>query len=162
MAKLAGIPDDVIIRAFEILEQVEEKDPFRTTIRENGEINSSDKYYDKLINEKKVELDKINIELKSMKESLSECIEDLSRNQKELSKKQSEIKELEAKRVKISENKTLKKKKYVQTSLFEPISNKEQITDLLHFIKEININSDIPAKLKEQLRELTKKLEKLN
>jgi len=162
VAKLAGIPDDVIIRAFEILEQVEEKDPFRTTIRENGEINSSDKYYDKLINEKKVELDKINIELKSMKESLSECIEDLSRNQKELSKKQSEIKELEAKRVKISENKTLKKKKYVQTSLFEPISNKEQITDLLHFIKEININSDIPAKLKEQLRELTKKLEKLN
>ncbi len=162
VAKLAGIPDDVIIRAFEILEQIEEKDPFRTTVRENGEINSSDKYYDRLINEKIVELDKLNIELKSMKELLSLCIEDLSRNQKKLSKKQSEIKELEAKRVKISENKTPKKKKYVQTSLFKTINNKEQIADLLHFIKEININSDIPAKLKEQLRELTKKLEKLN
>jgi len=162
VAKLAGIPDEVIIRAFEILEQIEEKDPFRTTIRENGEITSSDKYYDKIINEKKVELDKLNIKLKSMKESLSECIEDLNRNQKELSKKQSEIKELEAKRAEISENKPPKKKKYVQTSLFEPISNKEQIIDLLHFVKEIDINSDIPAKLKEQLRELTRKLEKLS
>jgi len=101
-------------------------------------------------------------ELNEMKESLRECIEDLSINQKELKLKQNEINELEEKRSKISERKTPKKKKYVQKSLFEPISNKEQITEILHFIKEIDINSDIPAKLKEQLRELTNKLEKLS
>ncbi|MFX1469722.1 MAG: DNA mismatch repair protein MutS, partial [Promethearchaeota archaeon] len=162
VAKLAGIPDDVIIRAFEILEQIDEKDPFKTTVRENGEKLSSPKFYDKIINEKKAELDKLNEELKATKESLSECSEDLSKNQKELKKKQSEIKDLEVKRTKIFDNKIPKKKKYIQTSLFEPISNKEQIRDLLNFIKEIDINSNIPAKLKEKMKELTKKLENLS
>ena len=162
VAKLAGIPDDVIIRAFEILEQIEEKDPFRTTVRENGETASSGKYYDKLINGKKVELEKLNIELKTIKEALSECIEDLQKSQKELDRKQCEIKDLETKKVKFSEIKTTKKKKYVQTSLFEPISYKEKFTDLLHYIKEIDINSDIPAKLKEQLLELTRKIKKIS
>ncbi len=162
VAKLAGIPDDVIIRAFEILEQIEEKDPFRTTVRENGETASSGKYYDKLINGKKVELEKLNIGLKTIKETLSECIEDLQKSQKELYRKQCEIKDLETKKVKFSEIKTTKKKKYVQTSLFEPISYKEKFTDLLHYIKEIDINSDIPAKLKEQLLELTRKIKKIS
>ncbi|MEJ2248469.1 MAG: DNA mismatch repair protein MutS [Candidatus Lokiarchaeota archaeon] len=36
IAKLAGIPDDVIIRAFEILEQIEENDPFKETVKNNG------------------------------------------------------------------------------------------------------------------------------
>jgi len=49
VAKLAGIPDDVIIRAFEILEQIEQKDPFRATIKENNSEKSSGKYHDKLI-----------------------------------------------------------------------------------------------------------------
>ncbi len=161
VAKLAGIPDDVIIRAFEILEQIEEKDPFRTTVRENGESASASKYYDKVINGKKAELDKFNRELKSIKESLSECIGDLSKNQKDLEKAQNEIKGLEAKRVKISETKT-PKKKYVQTSLFEPLSSKENLKDLLHIIKEIDINSDSPEKIREQLKELTRKIEKLS
>ncbi|TKJ21029.1 MAG: DNA mismatch repair protein MutS [Promethearchaeota archaeon Loki_b32] len=162
VAKLAGIPDNVIIRAFEILEQIEEKDPFRTTVRENGESASSSKYYDKIIDEKKVELDKLNRELKSMKESLSGCIIDLSKNQKDLERVQNEINELESKRAKISETKIPKKKKYVQTSLFEPLSSKENLKDLLHFIKEIDINSDTPEKIKEQLKELTTKIEKLS
>jgi len=162
VAKLAGIPDDVIIRAFEILEQIEEKDPFRTTVRENGESASSSKYYDKVINGKKAELDKFNRELKSIKESLSECIGDLSKNQKDLERVQKEINELESKRVKISETKTPKKKKYVQTSLFEPLSSKENLKDLLHIIKEIDINSDTPEKIKEDLKELTRKIEKLS
>ena len=161
VAKLAGIPDDVIIRAFEILEQIEEKDPFRTTVRENGESASSSKYYDKVINGKKAELDKFNRELKSIKESLSECIGDLSKNQKDLEKAQIEIKGLEAKKVKISETKT-PKKKYVQTSLFEPLSSRENLKDILHIIKEIDINSDTPEKIKEQLKELTRKIEKLS
>ncbi len=162
VAKLAGIPDDVIIRAFEILEQIEEKDPFRTAIRQNGELASSSKYYDKIIDEKKVELENLNQELKAIRASLNECIEDLNQNQKELSKKQNEIKEIELKKAKISESKTPKKKKYVQTSLFEPLKNTEQVNDLVHFIKEIIINSENPSKIKEQLDELIKKLKKLS
>ena len=100
-------------------------------------------------------------ELKSIKESLSECIGDLSKNQKDLEKAQNEIKGLEAKRVKISETRT-PKKKYVQTSLFEPLSSKENLKDLLHIINEIDINSDTPEKIKEQLKELTRKIEKLS
>ena len=162
VAKLAGIPDDVIIRAFEILEHIEQEDPFITAVKENGEIAPSGKYYDKIINEKKVELDKLKEELKMIKESLSECIEDLSRNQKELEKKQTEIKEVEVNRSKLSRKKTEKKKRYVQTSLFEPISNKKEILDLINSIKEIDIESDIPDKLKGQLTELKKKIEKLD
>ncbi len=162
VAKLAGIPDDVIIRAFEILEQREEKDPFITAVKEHGEIASSGKYYDKIINEKKVELDKLNEEINNIKDSLSECIEDLSRNQKELERKKNEIEELEVNRSKLSKKKTEKKKRYVQTSLFEPISNKKEILDLLNSIKEIDIESDIPDKLKGQLTELKKKIEKLD
>ncbi|MFX1365941.1 MAG: DNA mismatch repair protein MutS [Promethearchaeota archaeon] len=162
VAKLAGIPDDVIIRAFEILEQIEEKDPFRTTVRQNGESASSSKYYDKIIEEKKVELKKLNGELKAIRASLNECIEDLNQNQKELSKKQNEIKEIELKKAKVSESKPSKKKKYVQTSLFEPLRNKEHINDLVHFIKEIIINSENPSDLKDKLDELVKKLKKLS
>ncbi len=160
VAKLAGIPDDVIIRAFEILEQIEEKDPFRTTVRENGEVASLSKYHDKIINGKKVELEKLNSELKNVKELLSECSEDLSRTEKDLGKRKREIKvlemDIETKNVKIP-----KKKKYVQTSLFEPIRNKEKITDLLNFINKIDLKSDIPEKIKEQLFELKNKIEKL-
>ncbi|MFX0153652.1 MAG: DNA mismatch repair protein MutS [Candidatus Hodarchaeota archaeon] len=160
VAKLAGIPDDVIIRAFEILEQIEEKDSFRTTIRENGDIVSSGKYYDKIINGKKNELAKLNLELKGIKESLSECYEDLRKTEKNLEEKKRKVKDLEIK----SESKRAKipkKKKYVQTSLFEPIASKEKISDLLDFINEMNIKSDIPDTLKEQLAELKKKIEKL-
>ncbi|MFX1500124.1 MAG: DNA mismatch repair protein MutS [Promethearchaeota archaeon] len=162
VAKLAGIPDDVIIRAFEILEQIEEKDPFRTAIRQNGESASSSKYYDKIIDEKKVELENLNQELKTIRASLNECIEDLKQNQKELSRKQNEIKDIELKKAEVSERKTPKKKKYVQTSLFEPLSNKQHVNDLVHFIKEIIINSENPSKIKEQLDELVKKLKKLS
>ncbi|MFX1311452.1 MAG: DNA mismatch repair protein MutS [Promethearchaeota archaeon] len=162
VAKLAGIPDEVIVRAFEILEQIEEKDPFITTVKENGEINSSGKYYDKIINEKKIELEKLNEELKMIKTSLSECIEDLDRNQKELEKKQIEIKELEVKKSKIYNKKPKKKKHLVQTSLFKPISNKKEILDLLHSIKEIYMESDMSDELKGQLTELKRKIEKLN
>ena len=162
VAKLAGIPDEVIIRAFEILEQIEEKDPFRTTVRENGESASSSKYYDKIIDEKKIELDRLNQELKAMKESLGECIEDLSKNQKKLELKKSKIKELEAKKVKLTEGKSPKKKKYIQTSLFESISNKKNIAELLDIIKQIDVNAYAPEKFKQKLSELKKKVEKLS
>ncbi|MFX1571172.1 MAG: DNA mismatch repair protein MutS [Promethearchaeota archaeon] len=162
VAKLAGIPDDVIIRAFEILEQIEDKDPFITAVRENGEIAFSDKYYNKIINEKKVELDKLNEDLKMIKESLNECKADLSKSKSELEHKKNVIKELEIKKSKFSEIKTQKRKQYVQTSLFEPLISKKEMLDLLHFIKEIDIKSDTLEKLKGKLTELKKKIEKFN
>ena len=161
VAKLAGIPDDVIIRAFEILEQIEEKDPFRTTVRENGEIESSSKYYDKIINGKKVELENLNSELKSLKGILNECNEDLSRTEKDFEKRKKEIKELELS-IQAKEVKIPKKKKYVQTSLFEPLSNKEKISELFNLINKIDLKSDIPAKVKDQLIELKRKIENLS
>ncbi|MFX0006221.1 MAG: DNA mismatch repair protein MutS [Promethearchaeota archaeon] len=161
VAKLAGIPDDVIIRAFEILEQIEEKDPFRTTVRENGETTSPSKHYDKLINEKKAELEKLNVELKSLTQLLKECSEDLTRTEKDLEKKKRDIKELEL-NIKAEKEKIPKKKKYVQTSLFAPINNKEKLEDLRDIINKINIESDIPKSLKEKLLELKNKIVKFS
>ena len=161
VAKLAGIPDDVIIRAFEILEQIEEKDPFRTTVRENGETTSPSKHYDKLMNEKKAELEKLNMELKSVKQLLKECSEDLTSTEKDLEKRKRDIKELEL-NIKTEKDKIPKKKKYVQTSLFDLINNKEKMADLRDIINKIDIESDIPKSLKEKLLELKNKIEKFS
>ena len=171
VAKLAGIPDDVIIRAFEILEQIEEKDPFKTTIKKNGNENSSGKYYDKIINGKKVELEKLNSELKSINETRIKYEEVLSKKEKEIERKKNEIKELDAKiesaKTEISQMTPPKKKKLVQTSLFEPISKKEilsekEIKDLISNIKEIDVDSLKQDETKRQIIELKKKIEKLS
>jgi len=123
VAKLAGIPDDVIIRAFEILEQIEQKDPFRTTVRENGNKNTSGNHYDKILNGKIIELEKLNKKLKSIKEKVGNYSDDLARKEKEIEGKKNEIKELDKNLDEIKANESqaqiLKKKKYVQTSLFE-------------------------------------------
>ncbi|MFX1418683.1 MAG: DNA mismatch repair protein MutS [Promethearchaeota archaeon] len=161
VAKLAGIPDDVIIRAFEILDQIEEKDPFRTTIRENGEILSPSKYYDKIINGKKVELEKLNSELKTLRGILNECNEDLSKTEKDLEKRKKQIEQLEL-NIETKDIKIPKKKKYIQTRLFEPIADKEKIMDLLNFINKINLNGDLPEKIKDHITELKNKIEKLS
>jgi DNA mismatch repair protein MutS len=165
VAKLAGIPDDVIIRAFEILEQIEEKDPFKTTVRENGNNLSSGKIYDKMINGKKGELEKLNRALASVKNQLSECKQELRITGKDLESKKVEFSELMAitatKTSKISQNKIIKKKKYVQTSLFEPVSKKEQLMDIYNFFKKINIKSIISEEIQEQLKDLKKKIDKL-
>ncbi|MFX1387784.1 MAG: hypothetical protein ACFE9M_11260, partial [Promethearchaeota archaeon] len=71
------------------------------------------------------------------------------------------IKELEL-NIQAKELKTPRKKKYVQTSLFEPISNKEKVVDLLNFINKIDLKSDIPEKIKQQLIELKNKIEKIS
>jgi DNA mismatch repair protein MutS len=161
VAKLAGIPDDVIIRAFEILEQIEEKDPFRTTVRENGETASPSKHYDKLINGKKVELETLNKELKSLRDSIRVCNEDISRKEKDLEDRKRKIKELELS-ITAEKDKTPKKKRYVQTSLFGPINNTEKIANIQNIIEKIELHSDLPKSLKEKIIELKKKLEKLN
>jgi DNA mismatch repair ATPase MutS len=164
VAKLAGIPDDVIIRAFEILEQIEQNDPFRTMVRENGNPPSSEKHYDKILNEKKIELDRFNNKLKSLREKLDTYSEDLTRKEKELEKKSTEIKDLETKtqelKAKASQTQILRKKKYVQTSLFEPAVKKdEDLQNLVNFFKNIDIDTLTPQDLKEKLNIFKKKIE---
>ena len=175
VAKLAGIPEDVIIRAFEILEEIEKKDPFKAAVRENGNGSSAGKYHDVLIERKKEELKNLNAELKLKKEVLSKCEEDLSKKEKNLEKRddlveklKEQIKNLETrlKDSKISRAKPQKKKKLVQTSFFAPIIEKENIIDedikkLIDLIKEIDINSLTPLKAMKKMIELKEKLKDL-
>jgi DNA mismatch repair protein MutS len=171
VAKLAGIPDDVIIRAFEILEQIEQKDPFRTTVRENGTVTSSEKHYDKVLNGKKVELKRLNVELNSVKTKLEEYNDDLLGEAKKLEKNRAENKELQHKikelKAKASQTQTLKKKKYVQTSLFEPVVKKSEAFDenlqkLLIYLKNFDPDTLSSDDLEEKLNELKKKIEFFN
>jgi DNA mismatch repair protein MutS len=171
VAKLAGIPDDVIIRAFELLEQIEEKDPFRTTVRENGNGTTSSKYYDKLINEKKIELENLNSELTTIKQTSDNLEEELNTNEKELQKKKNEIAELEYKikatKAKAFQTKASIKKKYVQTSLFEPQIIKENVLDanyknLLKNLNNLDINTLTHQDLKEKVMEIKEKIENLS
>ena len=65
--------------------------------------------------------------------------------------------------IKTQEDKIPKKKKYVQTSLFEPIiNNKEKMADIRDIISKIDLKSDIPKSLKEKMLELKNKIEKLS
>ena len=166
VAKLAGIPDDVIIRAFEILEQIEAKDPFKTTVRENGNGTNSGKIYDKIINGKKKELEKMNSELKSIKDKLSKWDDELSQKEKELDVKSVEVTQLKEKLEK-TQNLPAKKKKFVQTTFFKPVVKKQIVLDkefekLLDLIKEIDINSITPIEAMKKLSVIKEKLKELN
>ncbi len=97
VAKLAGIPDDVIIRAFEILKQIEGNDKFKTTIIENGNGSTSENIYDKIKNGKKNELKKLNSDLNSKKEIFIDYEEKIRYKNKELEKKKKEFEQLEEK-----------------------------------------------------------------
>ncbi|KKM95314.1 hypothetical protein LCGC14_1189490, partial [marine sediment metagenome] len=170
VAKLAGIPDSVIIRAFEILEHIEANDNFKTTVKENGNGSSSGKIYDKIKNGKKNELEKLNSELNSIKEILVDYEERIRKKEQEIEKKKREFEELTNKikinKQKISSKTTPTKKKYVQTSLFQPISNEKQLSidqvdELFESINSIEINSITQEEIKKQMIELKKKIEKL-
>ena len=165
VAKLAGIPDDVIIRAFEILEQIEEKDPFKTTVRENGIGNTPGKYHDKIINGKKKELELLKQELKLKTEELEKCDEKLSLITSDLESKNSERDQLKD-IIQKKEIKPQKQKKLVQTSFFKPIVKKEIIGDeemreLIKTIREINIESITPVEAMKKLIEFKEKLKKI-
>ncbi|MHA2430937.1 MAG: DNA mismatch repair protein MutS, partial [Promethearchaeota archaeon] len=167
VAKLAGIPDDVIIRAFEILDQIEEKDPFRATVKENGNGVRSGKYHDKLVSEKLKELEKLNFELETKHQELGICEEENSEKEKELGKKTYEIEKLKSEINSIKkESKPKKAKKYVQTSLFKPIDVKEKVLDedfmrLAKLLKDIDINSLTPLDAMKKLIEIKEKLQNL-
>ena len=171
VAKLAGIPDDVIIRAFEILEQIEQKDNFKKTVKENGNKVSSGEIYNKIINEKKIELNNLNLKLKAIKEIISDRNEKLRIKEKELEKQGNKIEDLESKlkvtKFKVSPNKNQITKKYVQTSLFNPSSINKQlsnnhINELISRLKSIKIDSINQKDIKEQIVDLREKIEKWN
>jgi DNA mismatch repair protein MutS len=175
VARLAGIPDDVIIKAFKILEQIEEEDPLKATIKKNNHKNSDElgKFHEKIINTKKKQLESINNELKAKQEELRKFADIVEEKQKAIKEKQNQVQELEnkiselkAKKASIIPSKTLeKKRKTVQTTFFKPIVKKggmidKKIKELLNIIKEIDINSITPVEamkklivLKEQLRD---------
>ena len=165
VAKLAGIPDDVIIRAFEILDQIEEKDPFRATVKENGNGARSGKYHDKLVSEKLKELEKLNFELETKHQELDICEEEISEKEKEIGKKTYEIEKLKSEISSIKkESKPKKIKKFVQTSLFKPIDVKEKVLDedLMKFVqllKHIDINSLTPLDAMKKLIEIKEELQ---
>jgi len=167
VAKLAGIPDDVIIRAFEILDQIEEKDPFRATVKENGNGTRFGKYHDKLVSEKLKELEKLNFELETKHQELGICEEEISKREKEIGKKTYEIEKLKSEITNIKkESKPKKAKKFVQTSLFKPIDDKEKVLDedlmrLVKLLTDIDINSLTPLDAMKKLIEVKEKLENL-
>ena len=167
VAKLAGIPDDVIIRAFEILDQIEEKDPFRATVKENGNGTRFGKYHDKLVSEKLKELEKLNFELETKHQELGICEEEISKREKEIGKKTYEIEKLKSEITNIKkESKPKKAKKFVQTSLFKPMDVKEKVLDedlmrLVKLLTDIDINSLTPLDAMKKLIEVKEKLENL-
>jgi DNA mismatch repair protein MutS len=167
VAKLAGIPDEVIIRAFEILEQIEEKDPFKATVKKNGEVESTGKFHDKIIKEKKKELEKLNLVLETKNRELNTCEDELLEREKELGKKIFEIEKLNAQ----LENRagTLKcqvkksKKKSVQTTFFKPSIIKEKVydervKDLIEILKSIDLETLTPVEAMKKLIGLKEKL----
>ena len=165
VAKLAGIPDDVIIRAFEILEQIEDKDPFKTTVKENGNGASSGKYHDKIINEKKKELEKLNSELLIKKEELREFNDTIRRKTRE-AKEQESIPENLVISPKQPRKDALEKKKTVQTSFFKPIVKTEKVLDeevkiLVDYLKKIDINSLTPVEAMKKMMDIDDQLKKL-
>ncbi|MFX1523797.1 MAG: DNA mismatch repair protein MutS [Promethearchaeota archaeon] len=169
VARLAGIPDDVIIRAFEILEQIEQHDPFRTTVlKENGINTSPVKHYEKILNGKKIELEKLNDEIKSTREKLEKYADDLAKREKELFKRTKKVKDLELEikqfQVRASQTQTSKKKKYVQTSLFEAVPKDpiEALQDFKEYLKDLNLNDLSPSDMKEKLDALKRKIENFN
>jgi len=159
VAKLAGIPEDVIIRAFEILEQIEEKDPFKATVRENGNGTLNGKYHDMMIEKKKEQLNALTSEITAKREEYSEVEENLDEKKKELASIKTKIPEQ-----KPTIPKSSKAKKMVQTSFFKPVVKKEKVIDeeaqaLIEMIKDIDIDTLTPVEAMKKLIELKEKTE---
>ncbi len=173
VAKLAGIPDDVIIRAFEILDQIEEKDPFKATVKDNGNEVIQGKYYDKFILEKQKLLDKLNLDLELKQNKISECEDELILINQKLEKTESEVQNTpssgvnSAIKLDISKNIDVKKeKKYVQTTFFKPKIMRETLPDddakeLIKVVKDIDLDSLTPVEAMKKLINLKEKLSKL-
>ncbi|TXT60460.1 MAG: DNA mismatch repair protein MutS [Promethearchaeota archaeon] len=173
VARLAGIPDDVIIRAFEILEQIEQKDPFKATVKENGDNGETGKYYEKFISEKKAELNHLNSKLERGKEKLADCNEKIFKKEKEIQSQENKIENLKAEigvlkeqlsNMKKGDKSKEKTKKTVQTTFFKPVVKKEQevnenIKELVDYLKGIDLNSITPLDAMKCLMTLKEKVD---
>ena len=173
VARLAGIPDDVIIRAFEILEQIEQKDPFKAAVKENGNNGDSGKYYQKFIKEKKVELNQLNAKLEQDKQKLEEYRNKIYRKSKEIDTKQTKIEKLEEKiedlkenitKIKISNQSEKGKKKTVQTTFFKPVVKEEQkmednFREMISYLKDIDMNTITPLDAMKSLIKVKEKID---
>ncbi|MFX0057519.1 MAG: DNA mismatch repair protein MutS [Candidatus Hodarchaeota archaeon] len=163
VAKLAGIPDDVIIRAFEILEQIEDKDPFKATVKKNGEERTYGKFHDKIIDEKKLELERVNLELETKRRELNKCEEEIVEKEKDLGKKVFEIEKLKAQLEEPSDKRVKRiKKKSVQTTFFKPSIIKEKVIDqrikeIVDVLKGIDLEILTPVEAMKKLIELKEK-----
>ena len=171
IAKLAGIPDDVIIRAFEILNQIEEKDPFKATVEENGNGRLTNKYYDKFIQEKKKALEHLNLDFDVKQRELNKCEAKLIKKERELGQKKFEVEKKKEQLTNLKyqsettnkpEISIKKEKKIVQTTFFKPIvlkesADNENIEELIRKIEDIDINSMTPIDAMKKLIELKEK-----
>jgi len=171
IAKLAGIPDDVIIRAFEILDQIEEKDPFKATVEENGNGKLTNKYYDKFIQEKKKALERLNLDLDVKQREMNECEAELIKKERELGQKKFEVEKKKEQLTTLKDQSEItnkpeisikKEKKIVQTTFFKPIvlkerADNENIEELIRKIEDIDINSMTPIDAMKKLIELKEK-----
>ncbi len=163
VAKLAGIPDDVIIRAFEILEQIEEKDPFKKTVQENGNNFGPIKHHDKIIGEKRKILEKLNKELENKKDELTKREAALSEKEKLIKSKSFEIEKLKTNQEKYIDKKQGTTKKLVQTTFFKPTVLKEEVIDenlkeVIYLLRELDIYSLTPIEALKKLSDLKDKL----
>jgi len=164
VAKLAGLPDDVIIRAFEILNQIEDKDPFKATIKENGNGIGKGKFLEKFVEEKKIELDKLNIEIQNKLGEMNKCEEELNDMELDLGRKNYELEEIqktldlklnEITHTDIAKQNFSKAKKYVQTTLFPPINaNDDLLKNIIEEINKIDLNSMTPIDAMKKLIEI--------
>ncbi|MBY9015566.1 MAG: DNA mismatch repair protein MutS, partial [Candidatus Lokiarchaeota archaeon] len=173
VAKLAGIPDDVIIRAFEILDQIEEKDPFKATVKNNGSEVLQGKYHDKFILEKQKVLDRLKSVLNLKQNELSRCEDELIRINKELVKKIGELKNSPGNRENSANqldtrqcDEVKKEKKYVQTTFFKPKIMTETLLDdevkeLLKIVNDIELDSLTPVEAMKKLIIFKENLSKL-
>ncbi|MBD3213699.1 MAG: DNA mismatch repair protein MutS [Candidatus Lokiarchaeota archaeon] len=175
VARLAGLPDDVIIKAFQILEQIEKDDPFKATIEQNNKNGvSTAKFHEKLIYNKEKQLKTFNKKLKEKNTQIKRCDEQLERKTKEFEEKirkieslEDTIKQLKAKRNIFStqlEKKPNKEKKTVQTTFFKPIvkkepTNNEKIEEIMKIIQNTDINSLTPVEAMKKFLEMKEKLE---
>ena len=176
IAKLAGIPDDVIIRAFEILDQIEEKDPFKATVEENGNSRLTNKYYDKFIQEKKKALERLNLDLDVKQREMNKCEAELIKKERELGKKKFEVEKKKEKLTNLKDQSEItnkpeisikKEKKIVQTTFFKPIvlkerADNENIEELIRKIEDIDINSMTPIDAMKKLIELKEKTQNIS
>ncbi len=170
VAKLAGIPDDVIVRAFEILEEIDKNDPFRDMIKTQSENkNHKDKYYDVLIQQKRKSMSALNSQIELKQKELLAYEEKLSAVNEELDKQKSSIESLKTeiaeKRSSFDKDTEKQQKKIVQTSFFKPIvinesTVSEEVKLLIDEFKQMNIKSITPIDAMRFLMDLKERISK--